>query len=82
MFHITMFWIWDSVGSVLGVPKKTLHALKMFNISNQDIEDLKRWSCFNVMLTNIGPFESSKFLHVTFFKDIVFIFWRCLLWKL
>ena len=24
-FHITMFWIWGSVGSVLGVFKKTLN---------------------------------------------------------
>ena len=38
----------------------------MVNISKQDNGDEKKIS-FDVSLSNVGCFESSKFLHVTFF---------------
>ena len=41
----------------------------MFNFRKQDIRDEKIFeSCFDVLLTSIGHFESQKFLHETFFR--------------
>ena len=40
---------------------------KMVNISTQDIGvEKKLLKLFDVLLTNIGRFDSSKFLHLTF----------------
>ena len=48
------------------------------NVTCKNFEHSK----FDVLLTNIGHFECSKFLHVTFLGAIVlFIFCRCLRWK-
>ena len=44
----------------------------MFNIIEQGIED-KTWSLFDALLTIIGCFESSKFVHKTFFRTHIIV---------